>query len=91
MVEMSTSVGEPLSEHTYSFDAADGALSFDLWEYEGVSSMSVEPYLRRLQIKCWFGEKQVEYFVLFKTTYYNAFPDEFLAEEELSHLTPLKR
>ncbi|MGI5897132.1 MAG: hypothetical protein ACOX6U_09270 [Oscillospiraceae bacterium] len=63
-----------------------GELSFDLWEYEGIGSLSTQPALRGLLIQCEYNEKLVEYFILFQADY----PWSGFYTADFSHLTPLE-
>ncbi|MGI5897012.1 MAG: hypothetical protein ACOX6U_08650, partial [Oscillospiraceae bacterium] len=72
--------------HTHTFTAEDGELSFELWKYYAISLWSTRPYLRGLQIQCTFDGKPVEYYVLFRTTY----EEKLVPMPDLSHLTPLE-
>lgn len=66
--------------------SARGELSFDLWEYEGIQSLSSQPALRGLRLQCEYNGKLVEYFILFQTDY----PWSGFYMTDFSHLTPLE-
>lgn len=74
------------TENTYEFYAENGELSFDLWEYYSLQLMSTLPQLRGLQVQCTYGEKRVEYYILFQTMY---MPEEHQPYAPLEHLSPL--
>lgn len=75
------------SDHTQTFSPAGNILSFDLWVYDGAGLMSVQPPLRGLLIHCTVAEKEVDYYLLFKTGYVHA---DFPSNSDFSHLTPLE-
>lgn len=66
--------------------SARGELSLDLWEYEGIQSLSSQPALRGLRLQCEYNEKLVEYFILFQADY----PWSGFYTADFSRLTPLE-
>ncbi|MGI5896491.1 MAG: hypothetical protein ACOX6U_05985 [Oscillospiraceae bacterium] len=78
-----------LGNYTHVFELKSELLSFQLWEPHDIGLMSTLPYMRGLRLICQYGDKTVEYYILFQTTYmsYGAeFPDYY----SYSHLTPLE-
>ena len=83
--------GTPTLSHSYDrtqiFSPAGNTLSFDLWVYDGVDLMSVQPPLRGMLVRCTIDEKEVEYYILFQTSYFLGM---FPFDSDFSHLTPLE-
>ncbi|MGI5897015.1 MAG: hypothetical protein ACOX6U_08665 [Oscillospiraceae bacterium] len=83
--------GTPTLSHSYdrtqTFSPAGNTLSFDLWVYDGVDLMSVQPPLRGMMVHCTIDEKKVEYYILFQTSYFLGM---FPFDSDFSHLTPLE-
>ncbi|MGI5895895.1 MAG: hypothetical protein ACOX6U_02955 [Oscillospiraceae bacterium] len=78
---------EYVGNHTRIFSVENAMLSFELWRlYE--AGLLDAPYLRGLQIKCKYGEKLVEYDLLFRTNYFNN-PLMSPRDSLIGHLTPL--
>lgn len=78
-----------LGNYTHVFELKNELLSFQLWAPHDIGLMSTLPYMRGLRLICQYGDKTVEYYILFQTTYmsYGAeFPDYY----SYSHLTPLE-
>ncbi|MGI5897036.1 MAG: hypothetical protein ACOX6U_08770 [Oscillospiraceae bacterium] len=71
--------------HTFN---ATQELSFDLWVYDGIYSISMHPALRGLLVECEIDGKQVEYYILFQVDY--PWSELLFYGEDLSHLTPLE-
>ncbi|MBS6162639.1 MAG: hypothetical protein KH847_02095 [Clostridiales bacterium] len=75
-----------VGNHTYAFTPENDILSFDLWSYYALGYMSTYPHARGMQIRVRYGEKQVEYALLFRTTYNSFLP----APKYTAHLSPLE-
>lgn len=79
-----------LGNYTHVFELENDLLSFQLWEPHDIGLMNLPHRMRGLRLICQYGNKTVEYYILFQTTYMVSYGEAFPDYYSYSHLTPLE-